>query len=57
MTWLVTYVSLWEPDLQRSEPWVCPGWMDATSAMHAFQAQCRSVKVLSITAAPQGVEA
>ena len=57
MTWLVTYVSLWEPDLQRSEPWVCPGWMDTTSAMHAFQAQCRSVTVLSITAAPQEVEA
>ena len=57
MTWLVSYISLWQPDRQRSEPWVCSSSMDSTAAFWSFQLQNRSATVLSTTAAPQGVEA
>jgi hypothetical protein len=57
MTWLVIYVSSWQPDRQRSEPWVCPSSMDSTAALWSFQLQNRSATVLSIAAAPRGVGA
>jgi hypothetical protein len=57
MTWLVIYVSRWQFDQQRSEPWVCPSSMDSTTALSSLQLQNRSATVLSIAAAPQEVEA
>jgi hypothetical protein len=57
MTWIVTYVSPRKPGQQLFTPWVCPSSMDSTAALSSFQLQNRSATALSITAAPQEVEA
>lgn len=57
MTWIITYTSPWWPGQQLFTPWVCPGSMDSTAALWSFQFQNRRATVLSITAAPQEVEA
>lgn len=57
MTYLVIYTLPWCPGQKLSAEWVCPGSMDSTAALWSFQLQNRSATVLSITAAPQEVEA